>query len=203
MATKIIAVGKMKCAELKSLCAEYARRLSRYGGVEVDEIRDAGAEAEADAMLGKLANFRGRVYAMSEEGVLMGSREFSRALEADLQRGGSAFAIGGPYGLSDRVRARADVVMSMSPMTFTHEFARAVLLEQIYRAKTISANTGYQKAQIPSRGGRRNIAFRRPLRLRNRGPARVPRLLPVRGLRAAGIEGLGFGRNSGGRGRAL
>lgn len=80
---------------------------------------------------------------MSEEGILMGSREFSRALEADLQRGGSAFAVGGPYGLSDRVRARADVVMSMSPMTFTHEFARAVLLEQIYRAKTISANAGY------------------------------------------------------------
>lgn len=133
----------MKCAELKSLCAEYAKRLSRYGGVEVVEIRDAGAEAEADAILAKLANFRGRVYAMSEEGILMGSREFSRALEADLQRGGSAFAVGGLYGLSDRVRARADVVMSMSPMTFTHEFARAVLLEQIYRAKTISANAGY------------------------------------------------------------
>ena len=143
MATKIIAVGKMKCAELKYLCAEYAKRLSRYGGVEVAEVRDAGAEAEADAILAKLANFKGRIYAMSEEGILMGSREFSRALEADLQRGGSAFAIGGPYGLSDRVRARADVVMSMSPMTFTHEFARAVLLEQIYRAKTISPNAGY------------------------------------------------------------
>ena len=57
--------------------------------------------------------------------------------------GGSAFAIGSAYGLSDKVRARADVLMSMSPMTFTHEFARAVLLEQIYRAKTITAKTGY------------------------------------------------------------
>ena len=143
MATKIIAVGKMKCAELKSLCAEYAKRLSRYGGAEIIEIKDSDAETEAGAMLGKLANFKGRIYALAEEGKTATSREFSKMIESDLLRGGSAFAIGGPYGLSDRVRARADVVMSMSPMTFTHEFARAVLLEQIYRAKTISANAGY------------------------------------------------------------
>ena len=64
-------------------------------------------------------------------------------LEADLMNGSSAFVIGGPYGLSDRVKKRADKLISLSPMTFTHEFARAILIEQIYRAKTISANTGY------------------------------------------------------------
>ena len=80
---------------------------------------------------------------MSEEGKLFSSREFSKKLEDDELVGGSAFVIGSAYGLSDKVRARADVLMSMSPMTFTHEFARAILLEQIYRAKTITAKTGY------------------------------------------------------------
>lgn len=142
MGVKLIVVGKLKNAELRALCAEYEKRLTRYGGIEITELKDS-AETEADAILGKLANFRGRVYAMGEEGRLFTSREFSKMLEADLMNGSSAFVIGGPYGLSDRVKKRADKLISLSPMTFTHEFARAILIEQIYRAKTISANTGY------------------------------------------------------------
>lgn len=80
---------------------------------------------------------------MSEEGRQFDSRGLSERLERDLLSGGSAFAVGGPYGLSDEVKHRADEIISMSKMTFTHEFARAILLEQIYRAKTISANIGY------------------------------------------------------------
>lgn len=143
MTSKVIAVGRLKNVELKGLCAEYIRRLNRFGGVDIVEVKDSSPETEADAILEKLANYRGRIYVMSEEGKLFSSREFSKSIEADLMRGGSAFIIGGPYGLSDRLKKRADVLMSMSPMTFTHEFARTILLEQIYRAKTISANTGY------------------------------------------------------------
>lgn len=143
MGVKLIVVGKLKNAELRALCAEYEKRLTRYGGIEITELKDSDAETEADVILGKLANFRGRVYAMGEEGRLFTSREFSKMLEADLMNGSSAFVIGGPYGLSDRVKKRADKLISLSPMTFTHEFARAILIEQIYRAKTISANTGY------------------------------------------------------------
>ena len=143
MSLKIIAVGKMKRAELRTLCDEYSKRLSRYGGAEIIEIKDSDAETEAGVMLGKLANFKGRIYALAEEGKTATSREFSKMIESDLLRGGSAFVIGGPYGLSDKIKERADVLLSLSPMTFTHEFARAILLEQIYRAKTISANTGY------------------------------------------------------------
>ena len=125
MSLKIIAVGKIKRAELRTLCDEYSKRLSRYGGAEIIEIKDSDAETEAG------------------EGKTATSREFSKMIESDLLRGGSAFVIGGPYGLSDKIKERADVLLSLSPMTFTHEFARAILLEQIYRAKTISANTGY------------------------------------------------------------
>ena len=69
--------------------------------------------------------------------------KFSKSIESDLQYGGSAFVIGSAYGLSEKIKQRADYLISLSPMTFTHEFARAILLEQIYRAKNISANTGY------------------------------------------------------------
>ena len=125
----------MKNRALAEICADFAGRLDRFGGIEIVELKDSDIEREAEKMLESLKNFRGRVYVMSEE--------FSKKLEDDELVGGSAFAIGSAYGLSDKVRARADVLMSMSPMTFTHEFARAVLLEQIYRAKTITAKTGY------------------------------------------------------------
>ena len=67
MSLKIIAVGKIKRAELRALCDEYLKRLSRYGGAEIIEIKDSDAETEAGNMLGKLANFKGRIYALTEE----------------------------------------------------------------------------------------------------------------------------------------
>lgn len=133
----------MKNKDLDGLCREYYARLSHFCRLDVVEIKDSSAEAEADKMLESLKNFRGRVYALAEEGVLRTSLEFSAMLEADLQRGGSAFLIGSAYGLSKRAKERADMLLSLSPMTFTHEYARAILAEQLYRAKTITANTGY------------------------------------------------------------
>ena len=114
-----------------------------YFGAVQEMLKLSTPEREGEKILDALKGFRGRVYAMSEEGKQFDSRGFSKRLEEDLLSGGSAFAVGGPYGLSADVKGRADVLMSMSNMTFTHEFARAILLEQIYRAKTISANTGY------------------------------------------------------------
>ncbi len=140
---KLVTVGKMKNRALAEICDDFAGRLDRFGGIETVELKDSDIEREAEKMLESLRNFRGRVYVMSEEGKLFSSREFSKKLEDDELVGGSAFVIGSAYVLSDKVRARADVLMSMSPMTFTHEFARAILLEQIYRAKTITAKTGY------------------------------------------------------------
>ena len=140
---RLIAVGKMKNRALAEICADFAGRLGRFGSIEISEIKDSTPEREGAKILESLKNFKGRFYAMAEEGKAMTSREFSKLLERDALAGGSAFAIGGAYGLSDEVKKNADALISLSPMTFTHEFARAVLLEQIYRAKTISANTGY------------------------------------------------------------
>ena len=69
--------------------------------------------------------------------------DFSKIIERDLMLGGSMFVIGGAYGMSEDVKRAAHALVSLSPMTFTHEWARAILAEQLYRAKTISADTGY------------------------------------------------------------
>ena len=140
---KLVVVGKVKNRALAEICADFADRLKRFGGIEIAELKDSTPERECEKILESLKNFRGKVYVMSEEGKTFTSRGFSKRLEDDELAGGSAFVIGSAYGLADEVKKRADVLMSMSPMTFTHEFARATLLEQIYRAKTITAKTGY------------------------------------------------------------
>ena len=140
---KLVVVGKMKNRALESLCADYFVRLSHFDRVEITEIKDSDIETEATKMLEILKNFRGRIYAMGEEGKTYTSVEFSKMLERDAMRGGSAFVIGGAYGLSARIKTAAHGLISLSPLTFTHEFARAILAEQLYRAKTITANTGY------------------------------------------------------------
>lgn len=140
---KIILVGKMKNRELLGLCKDYALRLGKFCKLEIVEIKDSDPKKEGEKILESLKDFKGKIYALGEEGKSMNSREFSKILERDLLSGGSAFAIGGAYGLSEDVKKRADEVLALSEMTFTHEFARAILLEQLYRAKNISSNTGY------------------------------------------------------------
>lgn len=140
---KLVVVGRMKSGALEALCADYLGRLSHFDRVEIAEIKDSSMETEADKMLETLKNFRGRIYAMGEEGKMYTSVEFSKMLERDAMRGGSAFVVGGAYGLSARIKSAAHEVIALSPLTFTHEFARAILAEQLYRAKTITANTGY------------------------------------------------------------
>lgn len=140
---KLVTVGKMKNRALAEICADFADRLKRFGGIEIIELKDSTVEKEGERIIEALKNFRGRVYIMSEEGKSFSSRDFSKRLEDDELSGGSAFVIGSAYGLSAAAKNRADVLMSMSPMTFTHEFERAILVEQIYRAKTITAKTGY------------------------------------------------------------
>lgn len=140
---KIIVVGKMKNKALNELCRDYAERLQHFCKTEIVELKDSDPKHEGEKILESLKNFRGKVYAMSEEGKLLTSAQFSKLLERDLNDGASALVIGGAYGLSDEVKARASSLLSLSPMTFTHEFARAILFEQLYRAKNISANTGY------------------------------------------------------------
>ncbi|MBR4597604.1 MAG: 23S rRNA (pseudouridine(1915)-N(3))-methyltransferase RlmH [Opitutales bacterium] len=134
----------MKNKALAELAQEYQKRLSKYDKLEIVEIKDSDARREGEKILEILKGAKAKIYAMAEEGKCRSSEDFSKTLEEDLAKfGASVFIIGGPYGLSGEVKSRANELLSLSPMTFTHEWARAILLEQIYRAKSISACSGY------------------------------------------------------------
>ncbi|MBO6101979.1 MAG: 23S rRNA (pseudouridine(1915)-N(3))-methyltransferase RlmH [Opitutales bacterium] len=144
---KLIAVGKMKNKSLAELAADYAKRISKFDKLEISEIKDSTLPKEAEKILEKIKSSKAKIYVLSEEGRTVPSAKLAKMLEADLaETGASAFVIGSACGMHESVKKSADMLLSISPMTFTHEWARAIILEQIYRAKTISANTPYHRA---------------------------------------------------------
>ena len=155
----ILCVGKLKEKFYADACAEYQKRLTRFcrlSLVELPEERlpdspsqaqiDAALEREADAILEKLPR-SGAAIALCVEGELLSSEQLSVVLARYATQGASqlTFLIGGSFGLSPRVKARAALRLSMSPMTFPHHLARVMLLEQVYRAYQIQAGTKYHK----------------------------------------------------------
>jgi 23S rRNA (pseudouridine1915-N3)-methyltransferase len=152
----VLCVGKPK-GSLKDVVEEYEERARRYWrlrAVEVEGGLGKGRKADPEAVLAAeeerlLARCpqRGEVIALSREGKPMASRELARYLED--QRVHSTpevtFLIGGAFGLGQGVLERATRRMSLSRMTFPHEMARLVLVEQLYRAGTILRNEPYHK----------------------------------------------------------
>lgn len=139
----LITVGKLKNAHLRALCEDYLERLKRGGKVDVIEFKDSDPETEGARIIEAL---KGRddanVWALAEEGSTMRSVDLAQAI--DFQMGAElVFVIGGPYGLSKAVKKHASGLFSLSPMTFTHEMARYLLLEQLYRGVSINAGSKY------------------------------------------------------------
>ena len=160
MSTLILCAGKMKEKPYRQMADEYLKRLSRYGRYEEAEIPDLPEPAsgssetleeqlkakEGEAILAKIRP-GDRVIAMTIGGKRRSSEELARHLE-ELKTGGMShlvFVIGGSLGLGKNVLARADEELSMSPMTFPHQLARVMLLEQLYRAEKINAGERYHK----------------------------------------------------------
>ncbi len=160
MSSVILCVGKMKEKPYRQMADEYLKRLSRYGKYEETEIADLPEPAsgtsealeeqlkakEGEALLAKIRP-GDRVIALTIGGKRRSSEELARHL-AELKTGGVShfvFVIGGSLGLGKNVLARADEEMSMSPMTFPHQLARVMLLEQLYRAEKINAGERYHK----------------------------------------------------------
>lgn len=135
---KIIAVGKVKKPWLLQGIAIYAKRLPE---VDIIEIKDAGKEKEADK-LESLLKGQDRLVVMAEYGKTYDSVEFSQWLGQEAF-GKLVLFIGGAEGVSDRLKKRP--MISLSSMTFPHEVARLMLVEQLYRAKTILQNGSYHK----------------------------------------------------------
>ena len=139
----IIAVGKMKNRSLAALCADFSKRLKRQGNFELVELKDGNVQSEGQRIIEALAK-RGdaHVYAMAEEGATRTSHQLAGELSA-LQGRHAVFIIGGAYGLDSAVKQRADALFALSPLTFTHEIARMLVYEQLYRAVSIQTGSKY------------------------------------------------------------
>ena len=138
---RILAVGKVRKGWVSEGVELYRKRLP---GLEIVELRDGGMAREAEAISAELRSGE-RLVALCEEGQTYDSIAFAKALEGS----GSerlAFVIGGADGLDPVLKARAHLRLSLSPMTFPHELARLLLLEQLYRALSIQQGGPYHRA---------------------------------------------------------
>lgn len=150
MKFRFVWIGKTKDKNWRALQAEYLQRLSHFVKCEVVEIKDSaaheGAEVESKRILEKVnqSNF---VCLLDVKGRSTSSPELAEKIENWQNRGLKeiTFVIGGAEGVSPEVVEKADFSLSLSLLTFTHEMARVVLLEQLYRAFTIIKRFPYQK----------------------------------------------------------
>ena len=154
----LICMGKLKEKYWRDAAAEYEKRLSRFGRWETVELPDLPEPSnsspaieeqikkkEGDAILSKIRD-GDVVVCLCIDGRQMDSVQLSRKLTELIDTGRRVvFVIGGSLGLSDEVVRRAQVKLSFSPMTFPHQLARIMLLEQTYRALKIAAGERYHK----------------------------------------------------------
>jgi len=154
MRLRLVWVGKTRSAHLRALAEEYLGRLGRFAKYEVVEVRESAAADERacieeegrriqsalppDAMAILLDV--GGPKSWSSEGLAAQIEEWQSRSVKEV-----AFVVGGHLGVSEEVRRRADVRWSLSPLTLTHEMARVLLAEQLYRAFTIIRGLPYQK----------------------------------------------------------
>ncbi|MDR2646625.1 MAG: 23S rRNA (pseudouridine(1915)-N(3))-methyltransferase RlmH [Oscillospiraceae bacterium] len=156
---KIIAFGKLKETYWREAVAEYLKRLQTYCKLEICELTPArlpdaptpaqiaaALRTENRAALGAIPP-QSAVAALCIEGKELSSEALSNWIRRSATDGGGCicFLIGSSYGLDETLKQRANLRLSMSPMTFPHQLARVMLLEQVYRAFQIASGGKYHK----------------------------------------------------------
>lgn len=156
----IICIGKIKEKYFTDAIAEYSKRLTAFCKFAITELNEEKIRSNTpnQSQIQEVLNSEGKrilqkigigdyVVAMCIEGKLMSSEELSKVIDNVSLSGKSTvdFIIGGSYGLSNEVKSRANLKLSMSKMTFPHQMARMILSEQVYRAFEISSNGKYHK----------------------------------------------------------
>lgn len=159
LSIRLVCVGKLREQFFIDAFNEYSKRLSAYCKFECAELNEtklgsSPSDKEIAAALDKEAADIERalgkdayVIAMCVEGMQLKSEDLAQKISslAVAGRGRICFVIGGSFGISPRIKQRADIRLSMSEMTFPHHLARVMLAEQIYRAFKISEGSKYHK----------------------------------------------------------
>lgn len=155
---EIVCIGKLKQQYLRDGCAEYIKMLTPYVKVDVTELaesnlpdKDADAAArivneESERIWNYLSRKRAYFVSLCIDGKQATSPDVARLLRDTAQTYSHIiFIIGGSYGLSEELIKKTYMRLSMSKLTFPHQLARLILLEQLYRACSINANGKYHK----------------------------------------------------------
>ena len=155
----LICVGKLKEKFYLDACAEYAKRLKAYCRFELVELPEQrlpenpspaqisdGLHKEGEQILGRVPK-GAWLCVLTPEGEKLSSEALARTIDGVSLRKTSqlCFLLGSSFGIDPTVKARADLRLSFSDMTFPHHLARVMLLEQLYRAENILAGTRYHK----------------------------------------------------------
>jgi len=148
----IVAVGKIKEKALTSLIEEYVKRISGYSKILITEVADEAndrndvKEIEGQRILKQIKD-DAYVILLDLQGKEIDSVQFSKLIQDinTYHASNITFVIGGSLGVSEQVRKRADYRLKISDMTFPHNLARLIILEQIYRAYKIANNETYHK----------------------------------------------------------
>lgn len=142
MRLRLLMLGKTRRPELRAVLDDYAKRISRSMPLEVNEVRDA------DAALKRLdADRAAMALLLDAGGNPWDSESLAKWLGAQRDRGTReiVFVCGDADGFPDALRKRVTQKLSLSPMTYSHELARVMLVEQVYRALAILAGSPYPK----------------------------------------------------------
>ena len=150
----VISVGNVKEKYLQELIADYKKRISKYALISLTELKDESnkinentvKEIEGERILASIKDGF-YVVLLDLKGVMLDSVEFSKKIDeiSTYYSSKIAFVIGGSFGVSEDVKKRADLKISFSKMTFPHQLAKGILLEQIYRSFKILKNESYHK----------------------------------------------------------
>ena len=151
----IAAVGKLRSREWQAVQADYLQRIQRYSNVRLVEVKDSvgrgypdtvAMRREGEQLLKASATARQRIL-LTSDGKEMSSEGLAAFIQVQMETYDQiAFLIGGPLGFADEVSKAADARLSLSRLTFPHELARIIFLEQLYRAFTILRGHKYHKA---------------------------------------------------------
>lgn len=151
MKTWLVMVGRTERGFVADGMAHYLDRVRHWGPVQEvvvaksDRATPDEQRAEEEKHLLKAIPAGARLVVLDETGRSLPSRDFAKKLAGWRDQGVRevCFVIGGAYGLTDVLRARADLLLALSPMTFPHQLVRVLFAEQLYRAWSIMKGTGY------------------------------------------------------------
>jgi 23S rRNA (pseudouridine1915-N3)-methyltransferase len=143
MLIRVLMLGKTRRPEIRALLDDYAARIRRFAELEMTELREDSAAALRRIQIAPGA----AVVLLDAAGKARTSQEFARWLGECRDRGAReiAFLCGAASGFPEAVAKRATTKMSLSPLTFSHELARVMLAEQLYRAFATLAGHPYAK----------------------------------------------------------